>query len=196
MSKLIDEKKLSLKKIGVEKLIFLLIIGVFLLIVSKPMFDDDITQPSQENDYIPPTTTVKAYEKTYEEEMEEKLKAVLSKIDGVGKVDVIITVKSSKELVVNKDNPQTFSQIEEKDGQGGERISIERSNQEATILTNSRDGVNVPFVVKELEPEVNGVVIVAEGGDSPRVKTDLINAAEVLFNIPSHRIKVMKMVSN
>ncbi|TCK98362.1 stage III sporulation protein AG [Natranaerovirga hydrolytica] len=196
MNKLIDTKNFSIKKIGIEKLVILLVFGVLLLMLSRNMFEDDLENEGEVYESIQVLNNAGTTEKTYEEEMEEKLKEVLGKVNGVGKVEVMLTISASRELVVNKDSPSSLSQVEEKDAQGGERSSIETREEETTVLNNNRDGTYTPFVIKELEPVVNGVVIVAQGGDIPQVKSDLINATEVLFNIPSHKIKVMKMVSN
>ena len=43
-------------------------------------------------------------------------------------------------------------------------------------------------------PEVSGVVISADGGGSPIVQTEISQAMEALFGIPSHKIKVLKRV--
>lgn len=197
MKKLGDGKKLTLKNIGVEKLIVLLVVGVLLLILSKPMLDAD-DDTATEHQVLPSLSTEEgqANEKVYVEQMENKLEDLLSHTEGVGKVKVLITLKSSRELVVNKDQPYSTSRTEEKDSEGGERLSTDNSYEEQTVLTGNGTGSNEPFVIKELEPEISGIVILAEGGDQPNVKSDLTNAAEVLFNIPAHRIKVMKMVTN
>ncbi len=36
-------------------------------------------------------------------------------------------------------------------------------------------------------------MVIAEGGDNVLVIKDIVEAAEVLFNIPMHKVKVMKM---
>ena len=47
---------------------------------------------------------------------------------------------------------------------------------------------------QEMIPEVSGVVISADGGGSPIVQTEISQAMEALFGIPSHKIKVLKRV--
>ena len=46
--------------------------------------------------------------------------------------------------------------------------------------------------MKTLQPEVEGVLVVAEGADSSVVKKNITEAVEVLFGIDAHRIKVGK----
>ena len=53
---------------------------------------------------------------------------------------------------------------------------------------------SVPFVEKELRPEISGIVISATGGGSPTVKAEISAAMEALFGLPPHKIKVLKRV--
>ena len=43
-------------------------------------------------------------------------------------------------------------------------------------------------------PEIEGVLVVAEGGDSPRIVSDISDAVKALFQVEAHRIKVIKMI--
>ena len=48
-------------------------------------------------------------------------------------------------------------------------------------------------IVKEMEPEIEGVLIAAQGGDQNQVAGEITQAVQVLFDIPVHKIKVVKM---
>ena len=48
-------------------------------------------------------------------------------------------------------------------------------------------------MIKEMEPEIEGVLVAAEGGDNENVANEITQAVQVLFNIPVHKIKVVKM---
>ena len=124
---------------------------------------------------------------------EKKLKKILEKMDGVGEVDVMITLKSSKELVVLKDEPYTQESLNEVDNQGGSRTSSSASNDEETVLVNDGNGNSEPFVVKELAAQIEGVVVIAQGGSDGEVALDIVSAVEVLFGIPAHKVKVLEM---
>lgn len=43
------------------------------------------------------------------------------------------------------------------------------------------------------QPQVEGVLVIAEGGDKSSVKEEIIGAAQALFGIEPHKIKIMKM---
>jgi stage III sporulation protein AG len=52
-----------------------------------------------------------------------------------------------------------------------------------------------PYVVKEIEPEVEGILVVAEGAGNETVVNEITYAVQVLFDVPVHKIKVVKMSS-
>lgn len=131
---------------------------------------------------------------TYGDRIEKKLEDELSKIDGVGKVEVTITVKTKGEVVFEKDTPAQTLKTLESDGDGGSRESEESDTQESTVVLKQSDGSEEPIVVKEIVPEINGVLIIAEGGGDLSVKNNLILAAKVLLDLPANKIEVMKMV--
>ncbi|MCD7967733.1 MAG: stage III sporulation protein AG, partial [Clostridiaceae bacterium] len=51
-----------------------------------------------------------------------------------------------------------------------------------------------PIVEKEIRPEIEGIIISAQGGGSPTVKAEISGAMEALFDLPPHKIKVLKRV--
>lgn len=134
---------------------------------------------------------------------EERLKTVLSSVEGAGQVQVMITAKASREQVVEKDVIKSSTNVTETDSAGGKRVSSENSYSESTLYENGRtssDGLssgqtNSPYVIKELEPEIEGVVVVTQGGDDLLVVNEITESVSVLFNLPVHKIKVVKMES-
>lgn len=117
-------------------------------------------------------------------------------MDGVGKVDVMVVLKSSSEKVLRVDRSTNTSTTQEKDSGGGTRDVTNNQIQENTILAGSGSGssTNAPIVEKELSPEISGIIISAEGGGSPTVKAEISEAMEALFGLPAHKIKVLKRV--
>jgi stage III sporulation protein AG len=60
-------------------------------------------------------------------------------------------------------------------------------------MVGNGSGENLPYVIQELEPEVKGIAVIAEGGGDPEIIAEIIDAVQVLFNVPAHKVKVMKM---
>lgn len=131
----------------------------------------------------------------YESYMENKLEQAISAMEGAGKVKVMVTVSASEELVVEKDIPITRSDTQENDSEGGNRNVNECKQEEETVYSRQSDGSSAPYVVKTLQPPIEGVVVVAQGGDRPEVRRNITEAIVALFDIEPHKIKVVKMKS-
>lgn len=130
-------------------------------------------------------------ERTYERELEERVKSILKNVQGVGQVDVMITLKSSKEKILHIDSDSSRTLSEEKDSAGGTRSSTAEERKE-TALMSGNGQEEKPVVEKELQPELAGIVISAQGGGSAVVKAEISDAMQALFNLPANKIKVLK----
>lgn len=200
MEKEKEKKKLSIKEIGPSRLLILLLVGIFLLVLSFPnmLSQDKSSQGNQadsDGNLLKDNTIKNDASSTddYLSDLESRLQKVLSKVEGIGNVEVMITLKSSKELVTLKDTPYTQESVNENDGEGGSRQSSNIEQQESTVIVDSGDGESMPYIIKEIEPEVAGVLVIADGGGNISIKTEIMEAIQVLFNVPAHKIKVMKM---
>ncbi|MCD7766419.1 MAG: stage III sporulation protein AG [Lachnospiraceae bacterium] len=127
-----------------------------------------------------------------ESALEERLESILSRVEGIGETQVMITLKSDGKKVVEKDTQQTESK-EESGGESESSASEQVSGSETTIYERSADGDEIPFVTEELSPEILGVLVIAQGADSSSVVTEITEAVMALFGIEAHKIKVMKM---
>ncbi len=90
--------------------------------------------PQEETDKEPGRE--KAGEETdeaYAAYLEESLTEALSQMAGVGKVKVMITLKSSRELVVEKEETVRHSATSESDAQGGTRTVNETDSGESAV---------------------------------------------------------------
>ena len=158
-------------------LVFLLI-GLILLVIGIPAEEEE---PAAE-------TVVQEYEKTADkaEILEGKLEKVLSKVSGVGKTNVMITIKSDGKKLVEKD--ERTSTVT-----GTNTGTQENSREESTVYQKDQNGQESPYVTEETAPEILGVLVVAEGGGDPVIVAQITEAVQALFSIEVHKIKVMKM---
>lgn len=127
--------------------------------------------------------------------LEEKLKATLSDMAGVGKVEVMITLKASEELVVEKDEPINRSNTNEEDAEGGKRIVTQLESGESTVYRTVGSD-SEPYVIKTLLPTVEGVVVVAEGAGNGSVNKNITEIVQALFGVEAHKVRVVKMESD
>ncbi len=129
---------------------------------------------------------------TYEQQLEARLRELLSHVEGVGEVEVMIVLKSSEEKVWKTDRDTSYSTTKEIDSNGGSRDIRSQEVTEDTILTGQQSSGGGPLLEKELKPEIGGVVVSAAGGGSPQIQAEISAAVEALFDVPSHKIKVLK----
>lgn len=128
--------------------------------------------------------------KDYEQAYEAKLRDILTKIVGVGDVEVMVTIDSTEELQVEKNTKDTQQTTNEKAGDGGTRHISEVSRQTDAVTMN-QSGDQVPLVVKTTKPKVRGVVVVAKGAENATVKKLIADAVQTGLDVPAHRISVI-----
>jgi len=183
----IDKEKMNLKGIGMDKLIIMVLCGFVLIWCSIPEKEENKIENTQQNAEI-------SYNmEQYENDLEKRLKELLEKIDGVGAVEVMVTIKNTKEKVVLTENPYNKSSLSETDSEGGSRVSQEESKDSNTVYVTDDNGNTVPYVINEIMPEIEGVAIVAKGGDSLVVKEKIINVVKSLFDVDANKISISKM---
>ena len=122
--------------------------------------------------------------------LEEKLKKMLESVRGVGEVEVMITLESSEERIVEKDMTAERSQTEEQDSAGGTRTVSSSNTGYQTVYQEGSQGS--PFVVKTLTPKVEGVLVVAEGAGKGNMTGEITQIAQALFGVEAHKVKVLE----
>lgn len=116
----------------------------------------------------------------YVNELEKKLSNILQQIQGVGSVSVMITLKSGKQIVVATDE-KTNEQLLSDTSKTNENI------QKDTKITLVNDQ---PLVLQELSPQIEGVVITAQGAESLDIQSKIIKATTALLDVGSHKVAV------
>lgn len=185
--------KLKKKEFKKEHYFMILLVGVLLFVIALPVKEENPdTEIPTENETGENTTEKSelSMAEQYAAQLEDELKQMLSGVRGVGTVEVMITLKYTEGVVVEKDKEQQSAAVTETDAGGGTRISSETARNEKTVYTQ---GNEQPLVVKQSMPEIEGVLIVCTGGDSPILKTEITEAICALFKVDAHKIRVMKM---
>ena len=181
--------KIKEKKPDKTGWIILVLFGVLLLVITLPTGEKLAAKADTETETAKATRQSSTQEETVQE---KQLADILSGIEGVGKVRVMITYKDSGTQVVEKDTSSSANNTTEEDNSGGTRKAQESQNEETTVY-NKSSSEGEPFVSKELTPEIEGVLVVAQGGGSAVVKQNISNAVLALFPVEAHKIVVVKM---
>lgn len=177
--------------------VFIIILIVTILIINMIWGNPD--KNTDENTVKNSTTTKlvngETKENTDTEQIENSIKQILSKINGVGKVDVLITYSETSQVVAMYNETYKESQTEEEDTSGGTR-TIAEVNKDKEIIYKEENGEKVPITEKVVMPKMEGALIVAEGANNAEVKTNIIQAVEALTGLATHKIQVLEMKSN
>jgi len=196
MGKIMEWLKLQDKKNKnlLYNITFFIGIGVLLIILGDTAFNNLPRKLEEKRDNLVSNEgNLKEMNKTYEDVIEERLKEIFSKMEGVGKVEVMVTISYGKEIFLAEDVNSNYSRTIEEDSQGGKREITGEDIQSKTVMQNTGSGSTQPVILKEKYPEIKGVLILAEGGEDPRVKQQLTAAAETLLGVPAHKVQVFKM---
>jgi len=124
--------------------------------------------------------------------LEQSLEDILSKMSGVGKVDVLVTYSETSEVVAMYNETYTSSNTEETDTNGGVR-KIEETDTSKEIIFEDKDGEQTPITQKVVMPKIEGAIVTAEGAGNANIKTNIIQAVSAATGLSAYRIQVFEM---
>lgn len=156
--------------------LILLLAGVLVMVIAipagEPRRSKTAGEMQQEEDG---STNLAEPREDYRSKLQSQLEELLSEMEGVGACRVMITLEDDGQTYVDKD-----------------LRAQEGGREEETVVFRQADG-EAPYVIRQRLPKVAGVVVVAQGGGSAKVVTDISNAVMSLFQIEAHKITVVKM---
>ena len=112
--------------------------------------------------------------------LEEKLEALLGRIEGAGQVSVLLTEKEGSQTLY-----QTDSQTDA-DESGSRRT-------DDTVLVEDENRTESGLVRQTLGPVYRGAVILCQGADDPSVKLAVVEAVRCVTGLGADQISVQKM---
>lgn len=182
----------KIKRISKNQLFIGGLAGILLLIIAMPADTDKNKEQNMPEKESSEKTEQGAENKiSYGRELERKLEQILGEMEGVGKVEVMITLKDDGERILDKDITRSSQEVSEEDGTV-KRNTRESQYQEETVFSKETEN-GQPFVAKETTPQIEGVLVVAEGGENAKTVKNISDAVLALFPVEVHKIKVVKM---
>ena len=144
--------------------ILILLIGVVLMCLPKMKTDEaDLDQPV--------TSII-----TEQISLEQSLAAILSQIQGAGKVEVLLTEAKGSETMYQSNTT------------GGN----ESQKQDTVIITESERSQH-GLIRQIIPPSYLGAIIVCQGADSAAVRLSIVQAVSSVTGLGSDHITVLKM---
>ncbi|EIA25858.1 Stage III sporulation protein AG [Candidatus Arthromitus sp. SFB-3] len=129
---------------------------------------------------------------SYEDKVKLELKNILSKVRGVGEVDVVIHFEGGEERIPALDSEKSNTVIEERDSNGGNRVN--NNNKDGTKVVMSNQGNSTePLILKTYNPKIVGILIVAEGADDNKLSYKLTKMVSSLYDISESKVNVIPM---
>lgn len=163
--------------------VVLLLFGVLLLVIAIPTGTSNGEKTEEKKEVETETEHEKTGGETnaskdiseYRHTLEQELEGLLGEMEGVGEVRVMITLTDYGEDVLDKD------------------VSTGTDSYSSNTVVYSKENEQVPYVTRQNTPEVEGVLVVAQGADKPSVAADISDAILALFDVEVHKIKIVKM---
>ena len=112
------------------------------------------------------------------EDTERKMAELLSRIEGAGKLEIMLTLKSSSQLYLAEDTDESAGQ------------SDAQSRQETVTL--NKGGYEDVVVTRQVYPVYQGAVVVCQGADQSSVRLAITEAVASLTGLSSDKISVIK----
>lgn len=197
-------KELVVKKQGepnkkkIENLVVFLIILIITVIVINVIWngDDEKEQEPTSDKNKKLASSVEEIQTNsdtvIEDETVKNLEEILSKINGVGKVKVMLTYSQTSQTIPLYNQDSSEKNTEESDNQGGTR-KITETDTKTEIIYKEENGEKVPITQSIISPKIEGAIITAEGAGVATVKTNIIQAVEAVTGVATHKIQVFEM---
>lgn len=199
LNKIIErDKEEGNNKKKIENLVFFVVVLIITIVVINVIWNDKNTsKDTKEVDNNKKLATVNQVQTqteqvSQEQTLSQKLESILSKIQGVGEVNVFINYSESSEVVAMYNENSKSSTTEETDTSGGVR-KIQETDSQKDVIFQENDGVKTPMTKKVVEPKIEGAIITAKGASNIDVKTNIIQAVEAATGLATHKIQVFEM---
>lgn len=188
LTNLLNDKKF-LNVIYIALVIAFVLIAISFVTTSRKK---ETTRAINVNTLESENTIQKEEIKNYEDKEQKELKELLGKIEDVGAVDVKIYFKSGEVKVPAIEVTSQESITEENDSSGGTRTNNQLTDGSKVVMAVD-GGNNEPYILQVNKPEITGVLVVAEGATSSKVKYDIQVAVSSLYGISIDKVNVYTM---
>lgn len=123
-----------------------------------------------------PKVSAKPEETVQIQDLETRLAAILSRIEGVGSVQVLLTEESGRETLYQTDTQSDTDR-----------------HTEDTVLVEDASRRETGLVRQTLEPKYRGAVVLCQGADQPSVRLAIVEAVRCVTGLGADRISVLNM---
>ena len=145
----------------------LLVLAVGIILMLIPSQREEKTQQETEKPQLQQT------------DISDRLSEILMKIDGAGKVEVMLTLSQGEQTLYQQNESVS----------GGESENYDR---DTVIITDENRGQS-GLIQQVNPPKYQGAIIVCQGADRAGVRLSIIEAVSKVTGLGTDRISVLKM---
>ncbi len=131
-----------------------------------------------------------ASNEAYIQQMEQRLTSMVETISGTGKCQVMVTLQQGTEYVYASEGKTTMDHSQNLEGESAKKME-QKDNNESKIVILEQNGTSKALIETKIEPQIKGVVVVCEGGDSAVVKERIVEAVTTVLGIKSNQVCVV-----
>lgn len=104
--------------------------------------------------------------------LEQRLEAILSKVEGAGRVEVLLTEGAGERILYQVDGDP---------------------NRQTTVLVSDSQRQEEGLIRQVLPPQYQGAVVLCQGAGSPQVRLNLVEAVMDATGLGADKITILKM---
>ncbi len=167
----------KIKQFSIEnKKQFAVIITVVIVFIFLVIFNSDNETIMQENIEVTTSSSLSSLNDV-QKEIEKQLEEIIGNINGTGNVKVMVSLDSSGEFVYAENS---------KKEDNGDKSSLDSE----IVIYESDEGNDEGLIVSVKSPEISGVAVVCDGGNSSVIRAEITELVTSLFGIGSDRVYV------
>lgn len=193
----IEKLKEKLEKNGenkkIENLIVFVIILIVTIIIINTIWNSNDNKDKKESEDVSGYKRLAIEDNNTatneSDDLEKKLEQILSKMEGVGKVSVMITYSQGSEIIPMQNETTKSSKINETDSDGGTRTTEQVDSNKEVIYSNG----NKVETQTVKNPIAQGAIVIAEGASNAMVKTNIVSAVEAITGLATYKVQVFEM---
>ncbi len=120
-----------------------------------------------------------------------ELAEILSSIKGAGKIRVLITYDGTGERIAAETiNTHTNTSV---DSSGASTRTTETLTETRSTIIVQKNGSSEPVILKEILPEIVGIIVVSEGAADMNVRVALLRAVQAATGVKIDKIEIFEM---
>lgn len=155
----------------IEFIIFMLVISIIILYSLKYVFKENTYEEKS-------IQTLSSNISSQNENIEEKLSNILSKIEGISDVSVALTYTNNGSSTPVYNTKEIVNQTQ--------------TTTEKNVAYNEDGGNKVAVIQTSILPNVEGAIVVAHGTNDANMKSKIANAVATCVGIPVYKVQVFE----